>query len=155
MEIKLGDYARMIFESVMEPQRYSQNHWNSIREEATPLVKQLIALNDKMTDPYKIIGTEKHKLSETERIAEAVRREWECNANEIAIGDQIWIPHQDINVYDEPAEVTDISSKMIYVMYGYQLLSFPTNIKVIKHRGEDHPLDDRVFWLQKADQLGI
>lgn len=130
MEVSIGDYGRMIFEmTVGEKYADPPEHWASIMAEAEPLVRQLIALNQKMTvdgkpGGYKIHGyTEKVKgkkrkvLSDHEKIR-AAQRQLLVAAGTLQEGDMFWLfDNDDHEMYveqDDPLTVEEVTKKGVY-----------------------------------------
>jgi hypothetical protein len=172
MEISIGDYGRMMFEIMNGKYKDMPEHWQSISKEAEPLVKQLLALNAKMTNGgYEIIGVKdekgKKKLSKFERIQKA-QKEWEVSASTLKEGDQIWLlsAYSDHEMYigqDDPVTVQDVTKKGVYVEMQGCNYEFTECVrltdKVLKapadfdNREELYTSDE--FWLEIADKLGI
>jgi hypothetical protein len=95
-------------------------HWESIKDEAKPLVEQLLALNEKM-GTYEIVGLKsgKKKLSKHERIDQAQEKLWGCTAASLKEGDYFWLNESghDIEMYvgeQDPVKVDEITKKGVY-----------------------------------------
>lgn len=171
MEVSIGEYGRMMFEMMNEGRSNLPPHWESIRDEAKPLVAKLIALNDKMNSGgYEIIGLKKNGkkvLSKTQRIAAAQRRLWEEKATGLKEGDKIWLlDDSDHEMYigqDEPVPVIDISRKGIYLEmpgcndeYIHSICKEEKILKAPRDFNEKQDLyESDEYWLKQADELGI
>jgi hypothetical protein len=171
MEVKIGDYGRMMFE-MMEEGKLSGHlppHWESIREKAQPLVKQLIALNDEMVGGgYVIVGRKvkgKKVLSKAERIKRAQKKLWEVEASTLEVGDRVFYDEgEEASFVDDgcgPWEVEDVSTKGIYIDVqhcgGWHTARIGRDEKVIKAPKdwyENETYTDE-WWLEQADKLGI
>ena len=119
MEISIGDYGRMLFETTVGGGVLPE-HWESIKAEAEPLVRQLIALNQKMTNGgYAIHGYyegEKRVLSNYQKIKQAQNR---CLvlASSLQENDKFWIfdhPDFEMDVADDPLTVFEVTKKGVY-----------------------------------------
>ena len=120
MEVSVGDYGRMMFE-MMVGEKHLPDHWESIKAEAEPLVRKLLALNAKMSSGgYEIHGySDKGKtvLSVQEKV-EAAQRRFLIPASELQEGDSFWLfDNQEHEMYvgqDDPFIVEDVTKKGIY-----------------------------------------
>jgi hypothetical protein len=170
MEVSIGEFGRMIFEMVAERPQYAPAHWRSIQHEAAPLVKQLLALNKKMDQPYEIIGVEKENgkksLSQMERIKLAQIKLWGRKAGELKVGNQIWLynncDHEMYITQDSPVKIIDRTDKFVYVEMRGCNYEFILNLKhgtlvllAPNDFEDDGPYTQREYWLNRADELGI
>jgi hypothetical protein len=118
MEVSVGDYGRMIFE-MMVAEKHLPDHWQSIKAEAEPLVRKLLALNAKMSNGgYEIHGHNdkgKKVLSAHEKIKAAQSR---ClvPARDLREGDRFWLfdDYNDTFNDDHPFVVEDVTKRGIY-----------------------------------------
>lgn len=173
MEMKIGEYAKHLFEIMVGDDRYfggrGPEHWESIRAEAEPLVKQLIALNDKMSNGgYSIVGYKKEGkkvLSKSERIREAQKQLWEVEANTLKVGDYVFYDEGEETSYVDdavgPWKVDDVSIKGVYIDVqhcgGWHTAKITKDEKVIKAPDDwdDNGMYTDEWWLEQADKLGI
>lgn len=171
MEIKIEEYGRHMF-SVMTSEPSGSEHWESIRKEAEPLVRQLIALNDKMKGGgYKLTGyidsTGKKKLPDHERIKLAQEKLWKVSTAELEVGDKIWTINEDLEMHigeTEPGTVEDITAKAVYIelrdwedytqKFGKNKDYFVLRAPKDWDKKEDLYSSDK-YWLKQADKLGI
>jgi hypothetical protein len=148
MEVSVGDYGRMMFE-MMVAEKYSDlpEHWQSIKKEAEPLVRKLLALNNKMSNGgYKIHGYVEKKgkkkvkvLSDHEKINIA-QAQLAVDAGTLQEGDYFWLyKHYDHEMYigqDDPLSVTEVTKKAVYFEMshcgGHHTESIALNDKVLK-----------------------
>lgn len=167
MEISVGEYGRMMFE-MMTGNYVLPQHWNSIKDEAKPLVYKLLALNNKMFSAdgnYQIIGFKdesgKQVLSNSKRIEKA-QNTWLCRGKALCEGDLVWLTDSDYDMYigqNEPATVIDITKRGIYLDMDRTIICIRENEEVLRA-----PLDwgkNRIlyesdeYWLQVATGLGF
>lgn len=152
MEVSLSEYGRMMFEMMCGKKNNMPDHWASIAAEATPLVMQLIALNEKMVvdgkaGGYEVIGapdkTGKKKLSKRRRIELAQEKDLLTTAGSLKVGDHFWLhKHYDHEMYvgeHEPVRADDITAKGIYFDMphcgGSHMERIGPNDKVLKAPG--------------------
>lgn len=127
MEISIGSYGKMMFEMMIGKKKDLPKHWASIAAEAKPLVLQLLALNEKMTDGgkpsgYEVVGAPgkdgKPKLSKHKRIKLAQEKDLLTTVGTLKVGDQFWLhDHYDHEMHigeQDPVTVDDITAKGIY-----------------------------------------
>jgi hypothetical protein len=177
MEITIGDYGCMIFEMMTGQSRLRNmpEHWASIAKEATPLVEQLLALNQKMKSReggYSIVGykdkTGKVVRSEHERISMAQKKSWCATAGELKEGDLFWVNdgRSDIEMYigqDDPVQVDEITKKGVYFEMqhcgGEHTEKIGLDTKVLKAPADFEEKEDlytsKKYWLEQADKMGI
>lgn len=125
MEVSVGDYGRMMFEMMVGQNSFNGiEHWSSIKSEAEPLVRKLLALNNKMSNGgYTIHGylaeSEKQQkvLSKWEKI-EAAQKRVLVPTSTLQEGDKFWLFYADeyeMFVHrDDPATVEDVTKKAVY-----------------------------------------
>ncbi len=174
MEISIGDYGRMMFEMMTATDDYPPDHWLSIKLDAEPLVRRLIALNTEMEvdgkkGGYKIVGYkegDKKKLSEYERIVLAQKKMLTVKAKSLKEGDRIWYSDGDIEMHigeQDPAPVIDVTKKAVYVEmdgcnYEY-IVQVGKEEDVLKAPEDWHAHSEKYgsaeYWLEQADRLGI
>lgn len=180
MEISVGDFGRMIFEQTVGD-KYTDppEHWKSIMAEAEPLVRKLLALNDKMTvdgkpggyqiHGYVEKGKKKKVRSEFERIRMAQEHALKVKGSNLKIGDRIWLlprfsDHEMYVGQDDPVPVTDIGrTGTIYVEmrgcnYEYPATVNPNDdvLKAPKDWDEkEAEYTSKKFWLARADKFGF
>ncbi len=132
MEITIGTYGRMIFQLALNENKKLPKHWESVIDEARPLVLQLLALNDKISVDggksklYEIIGLPekdgKPKLSTQEKIKLAQEKNLLTTASTLVIGDLFWLCDHDYEMSiggNDPVEVSDVSANGIYFEMPY------------------------------------
>ncbi len=172
IEINVSDYGKMMFEfAVGIREQYLPKHWASIRKEAEPLVRQLLALNEKMDGGgYEIYGYVKEdgkkKLSVHDRAYLAWVKSWEVSAKTLKEGDYVWL-HDDGDYPMEsldcqPIEVQIIKGNKIIVEHPenndsiYQISKSDKVLKAPKDWDErQEEYESQEYWLKKADELGI
>ena len=171
-EVTLGQYGRMIFEIMAgKPDDHMPEHWKSIEAEARPLVLQLLAINNKMSNGgYNIHGqyvNGKKVLSKQERIGRAMWHDWNTPAPNLKMGDRLWVSHGDIEMDpfgEEPAPVEYIkgegNERVVGIDRGRDgVYKLGPCDKVLKapsdydDREDEYQSDD--YWLKRADVLGI
>jgi hypothetical protein len=130
---------------------------------------QLLALNEKMPNPYEIVGVEvngKKRLSHHERIKAAQIKLWGRKAGDLKVGDRIWLydncDHEMYITQDDPVGIVDRTDKFVYVEMRGCNFEFILNLKHNTHvlLAPDDFEDDglhtkREYWLDRADELGI
>jgi hypothetical protein len=122
MEISIGDFGRMIFESSCADKHNIPAHWADVYDEAKPLVEKLLALNEKIG--YAIIGlknkkTGKKQLSKHDRIEQAQQKLWGRTGKDLKEGDYFWTNDGalDYEMYigqNDPVKVDEVTKKGIY-----------------------------------------
>lgn len=179
MEISVGDYGRMIFEmSIGERDRKNlPDHWKAIVDEAEPLVRKLLALNDKMAavshdGGYKIHGyidkkgkKSKKILSDFERIRQAVVKSWEVKTDTLKEGDTVFL-HKDYDIpaenypYDGATTVNMINKGRFFVdhpldRHGVYEIRDEEVLKAPADYDDNNEYQSQEYWLAKATELGI
>jgi hypothetical protein len=166
MEISIGDYGRMMFEE-MTSAKSGCLHWDSIRDEAKPLVHKLLELNNKMKNaPYQIVGIKengKKVLSKAKRIEKAQVQMWGYKACVLKEGDYVWLnDNNDHEMYirqDDPVKVIDITKKGIYLAMHdiIERINIDENILLAPadFHGKEESYTSDEYWLKQADALGI
>lgn len=138
MDIQIGDYGRMIFEQMLHAGRNPMplSHWESIRKEAEPLVRQLLALNSKMKGvEYKIRGRydgQEH-YSDDEKIRKMINELLGVSAQTLKPGDIVCdTPECDVSEHDldSQTEVDAIGRCGVYLSNGQSLDPYDTIIKI-------------------------
>lgn len=160
MEITIAEYGRMMFDIMNKPRELMPAHWASISEEAIPLVKNLLDLHQKMIgNPYTIVGYMKDGKpvrSNYERICEAQEKTLQTEIKNLKIGDEF--------VYDfetpEPFKVLEITDEWVYSSQyrdrGMMRLKKDEKVlKIPENEDGDTFLENKEYWLKKADELGI
>ena len=128
MELKIGDYGRALFEQMINSTQTAVlvdgiGHWESIREKAEPLVRELIKLNSEMGGGgYQLVGytdeTGKQKLPNHKRIRLSQEKLWKVNINELKKGDKIWLLDDEPEMYigeSDPGIVDSVSENHVYL----------------------------------------
>jgi hypothetical protein len=181
MEIKIGDYGRMLFENFATA-KYGPDsdhwdnmpeHWRSIAAKAIPLIQQLIALNDEMVvdgkpGGYKLTGhvvAGKKQLTNFERIRQAQKQLWGVQAKKCKEGDLVWLIY-DHDMYigqNDPCTVEFKKKGYLGVevrhMGGYHIDKIPDTEVVLRapkdwEDNEELYTSDK-YWLEQADKLGL
>lgn len=172
MEIKIGHYGRMMFE-IMTGKDSGLQHWESIRARAEPLVRELLRLNEEMkpNGGYQITGyineKGKKKLSKHERIDLAQQKLWGVPAEELKVGDKVWLPSStDHEMYvgqNSPCPVEFIKGDIVGVevdMWGEEIIvKIHKSTKVLRAPNdwkEKEPLycSDE-YWLEQAEKFNL
>lgn len=127
MQLSIGDYGKFLFELMLGPKKDLSKHWQSIADEARPLVQKLLELNQKMsTGGYELYGYLKDgKMVDPNwiRIFNAQAKTWQVPANSLKEGDLIWIPNEYSQFeFDSPLEVAEITKKSILLVRPGQSL---------------------------------
>jgi hypothetical protein len=168
MEIKIGDFGRMIFEMCLERKHgHMPDHWKSILPDALPLVKALLDLNDKMPGGgYTIVGIVKEGKrirSKSQRIGLAMCRAWQVRASTLVKGDRVWL-HKDDEIPMEPLFDSPVAVEMIHE--GRILVSHPQGrragvyevgacddvLKAPPDWEDNEEYRSEQYWLKKADE---
>lgn len=166
-ELSVGDYGRRLFQ-IMTDDNSHVDHWESIREKAEPLVRQLIALNSEMKGGgYKITGYKtgrgKKILSNEQRIELAQRNHLGIEIGKCKEGDYVWLI-DNFELSMPPNECDPVMVDGLYknsVMVQHPRLRdalFEVDVNEIVIRSPDGcttlTYTDE-YWLSKADELGI
>jgi len=165
IELGIGEYGRCMFEMIAGKKYDLPSHWESIREKAEPLVRQLIALNAEMNNGgYQLYGyvnsDGKFVLPEHLRIAEARRRLWLVEVGSLKEGDRVWfddIADIYLNTDLEPGYVEFMKGDFVYVREEEGIIRrLHSTTKVFK-APDDYGSKDYSdeYWLEQADKLGI
>lgn len=169
MEIKIGDYGRMIFEMILG-EKNLPDHWKSIHQEAKPLVLQLLSLNEKMENGgYNIVGyqdeTGNKKLSEKERLKLTEKELFGVFADQLNKGDYVWLfedPEFEMYVGEhDPIYVDYVAENFVlldhpYDRYSSYKISKKTMVlKAPKDWMQNQSFYSNEWWLEQADKLGI
>ena len=170
MELTIDEYGKYLFH-VMTKEKYSSgSHWESIRKEAEPLVRQLIELNKKMEGGgYKLVGyvdeSGKKILSDHERVCKAQDKLWKTTASTLKKGDKIWLYGGDRDMHigeDEPAVVETVTKEWIYIMVkDWEDVTEKIHKRAIVYKApkdwskKEELYSSDEFWLEQADKLGI
>jgi len=121
-EVTIGTFGRLVFEAMTANDEVGE-HWQSIAEEARPLVERLLMLNDKMEGGgYSIVG---HKINgkkvkpKLQRIREAKKHDLLVPAGELEEGDRFWLfenyDHGEMHIgVDDPLVVDEKTKKGVY-----------------------------------------
>lgn len=168
MELKIGDYGKILFEQMVNSNGIDR--WESIREKAEPLVRELIKLNSEMDGGgYQLVGytdeTGKQKLPNHKRIRLSQEKLWKVNINELKKGDKIWILDDGYEMYigeNDPGVVDSVSENHVYL----ELYNWESYIQKINKKGEclrapdDWSENEELYssdryWLEQADKLMI
>jgi hypothetical protein len=177
MELTVGQYGDHLFEmmvgrGVSNP-GYCPDHWESIRAEAEPLVRRLIALNDEMKGGgYSIVGYHgadaggRKKLPLVERILLAQKKLWLVKAGDLREGDLVWLyKDYDIEMYieeNDPVAVTEITKKGVYLDHPFErhgTYRISPDAEVFRAPDDweekQHVYQTQDYWVEQADRLGI
>lgn len=170
METSIGEYGKMMFEQmigVSDQYRGRPDHWESIREKAEPLVRELVKLNEEMTGGgYTLVGykTKDNKPVKTsyQRIDEAQVKMWGINPNDVKDGDRIFFRGGDIGYaygdYDTPVHAKLIDGSL-YVEHLWGKGYMPVDGQIIKVPDDFDEYNDKYwsdeYWLKIADDLGL
>lgn len=169
MEVRIEEYGKMMFQ-IMTSENSHSEHWESIRKEAEPLVKELIKLNNKMKGGgYKIVGyrddSGKMNLPTHRRIEIAQEKLWMIKASKLKRGDKIWLFGDEPEMHigeQSPAIVEDVTKEAVYVEmhdwenYTKKLGKDYEVLKAPKDWEENEDLySSEKYWLKQADKLGI
>lgn len=116
MEISVGNFGRMMFEVMLGGGKHIPEHWDSIRSEVEPLVRQLLMLNSKMAGGgyqiYGYVGDDGEMvLSEFEKSKMEFYKNC-VEADSLDIGDEFLLDADQ----ESPFVVIDITSDWVY--YG-------------------------------------
>lgn len=141
MEVSVGDYGRMMFEMMLTKGNLP-DHWQSIKEEAEPLVRKLLDLNARMSNGgYEVHGylaKGKKVLSSQEKIKTAQSR-FVIPASELQEGDRFWLfdnYHHEMYIgQDEPLLVDEVTKKGVFYYTTGRIVTarrIDANEKVIK-----------------------
>lgn len=171
MEITIEEYGKFLFQT-MNRENSGSDHWESIRKEAEPLVKELIELNFKMKGGgYKLVGYKDKKgktvLSDSRRIEIAQEKLWKVSTTELKQGDKIWLIGEEPEMHigeTDPAPVDEITDKNVYITLNNwedytQKLSKSKSYFVLRapkdwNKKEELYSSDK-YWLEQADKLKI
>lgn len=172
MEIKASEYGMYLFNSMLQKKGSTSEHWESIREKAEPLVRELIRLNSEMKGGgYKLTGyvdeDGKEKLTDQQRIKIVQEKLWKVSTLDLKVGDKIWLIDEEPEMYireNSPAPVDDITAKNVYVTlkdwedYTQKLVKSKTYFVLRapddwNEKEELYSSDE--YWLEQADKLGI
>lgn len=170
IEIDVCIYGQLLFQNVMaDSKEFIPPHWESIREEAKPLVEKLLALNEKMSDGgYEIIGLvkktksgkKKKTLSAREKADLARKHDLEVKASHLKEGFWVWL----VNDYDCPTEdvwgdsaeeVYEVTKKGVYIDRGRAgIYMIDLDEKVfLKHAEWTDEMDEDEYWVKRYEEL--
>jgi hypothetical protein len=168
IEITIGQYGRMMFEMMTSNDaRELPKHWASIRAEAEPLVRQLIALNARMSGSGREGGytltdyTENGKpvLSAASRIDIAQIRLWGVKGSDLKVGDRVWVNG---DLEESLGYVEFITEHYVCIDMGRDgMTKFHKTQNCLRAPADfraNEDIDDRFgrdYWLARADELGI
>lgn len=172
MEIKVDEFGRYLFSSMLQKKGQAGEHWESIRAKAEPLVRELLKLNAEMKGGgYKLVGyvdeNGKKTLSNHQRVEAAQLALWKIPSSDLKTGDRIWLINEEPEMHineSEPGVVDDITSKGIYVTL-HHWEDYTEKIENSKkyfvfrapkdwdEKEELYTSDE--YWLEQADKLGI
>ncbi len=173
MEIEIGDYGKYLFQQMVKEEQYRTNdHWESIRKKAEPLVRELIKLNSAMKGGgYKLVGyvddSGKTKLPDHKRIKLVQEKLWKVSSDKLKTGDKIWLLEDEPEMYigqDDPGKVDDVTDKNVYVeLYNWEEYTQKLEknkdyfvLRAPKDWDDNEELySSDEYWLQQADKLGI
>jgi hypothetical protein len=169
MKTAIGDYGRMVFEIFLgDRSRHltTPDHWESIRKEAEPLVRKLLALNSKMTNGgYHLYDyhDETGKLIRlpSQRIELAMIYDLQIPAQSLKVGDKIWAMGDYIDITPDchPATVKYIEGEGDAWVAGVDtfngVLQKVTIYDKILLMPEGWNGIDETYWLKRADEIGL
>lgn len=166
IEVSVGDYGKMLFDMLLEPNGHLPDHWKSIKKEAVPHLKALIALNDKMKGGgYTITGIKKKGrkvLPKHERIAQAIKAAWIFPTNKLKDGDRYILTNEVFEIQNEDwwhyhlkvvvVGVTGLvygetSDKLLQRVYDQEVIRIPEDYESERYN------DD--YWLKIAEVMKI
>lgn len=161
MELKVKEYAALLFENMLNTNNTGLEHWESIRAEAEPLVRQLVALNSKMKGGgYQLYGfkvDDKPVLARHQRVSEAQRRTLGVQAGTLKPGDRCWVGEMSIG-FDYPATVLTIEKDTVAIEVEedrlYRAHKTETVYKAPDDFEDEWDVEDD-YWVKIADKLGI
>lgn len=167
-EIDVSIWGQMLFH-IVTTEDCIPPHWESIREEAKPLVEKLLALNEKMSDGgYKIIGLvkktksgkKKKTISSHEKADLARIHDLEIEASKLEEKDWVWL----VNDYDCPTEdvwgdtaeeVYEVTKKGVYIDRGRAgIYLIDKKDKVFKKPNNwTDEMDQEEYWVKRYEEL--
>lgn len=159
----------------------TEDGWEKIREEAEPLVRQLIAIEERVNGTQ-FINYKKSDggivYSKAARIRKAQEKLWKVDVEDLKEGDMIWFEggDQECALGDyEPMKVDFVKDGCAYMDMGragiykitptmkwvtifrapadYKEKDVVTTKDGIEHYANEY--DEESYWLKKADNLGI
>ena len=172
MELTVAEYGRHLFSTMLSKNGSSGEHWESIREKAEPLVRQLIKLNSEMKNGgYNLVGYVdeygKEKLPDHKRISLTQEKLWKVSTSELKQGDKIWLINEEPEMYigeTDPAPVDEITDKNVYITLNHwddytEKLKNSKSYFVLRapkdwSKNQELYSSDE-YWLEQADKLGI
>lgn len=170
MEISVGDYGRFLFENLVGTRKdHSNRQWEAIRAEAEPLVRQLLALNEKLEYPYELTGYHtqgKKKLSRFEKIRLAQDKELTVRVSQLREGDEVWLVEPDFDMEVDGRStvfVKEITENSVYVEHphvrlgGTYRMPKTSQEKVLRKPADWYVLrmDEDDYWLKRAEEMGL
>ena len=160
MEVTFGDYGRMMFENMLNPGRQIP-HWESIRAEAEPLVRQLVELNSKMsTGGYQLYGhiNGKEVFRKSDYASEAIKLTWGVPVSKLKKGDLVCVTCNDVTPMslEDHLRIDAIGDRYIYGDNGYALDIDDMAIKIPDDWDENYKqYISEKYWLDIAKEKGV
>lgn len=166
MEINVAAYGKIMFEMMTSEYKDLPKHWQSIYVKAEPLVKELIRLNNEMSNGgYEIYGCKNNLgepiLSKWDKINKAQKQLWGIKANKLKKGDLVWLIDNDMTIQENPCHVEYkhkdyVAVEIPHLNYVEKVRLDEVVLKAPSDWNEKKQLyTSDNYWLEQAAKLGL